>query len=279
MSAAREMVLQVEDREWLAAFTNGGTLTYKPTEHRALRARWSEVSSAVAAQRFPKLGDRLEPPLVRHSANDEDLPCDLDRRAEDMMAESSHDTLTKRLLEQIVALAPGLDVRLRSGICALDVGSGEGHALLCLAREFSRTRFMGYDLHPDTVQRAQELATELQLSNVAFYRWDAATMQDEGAFDLITAFDTIREQRDPAAVLSNIHLALTRGGMFLMQDSARSDLVRPHTSSLLTSLEATMRRERTVLEMIYEAGFRDVRIGKVQPDTMNAYYVCRKEER
>jgi ubiquinone/menaquinone biosynthesis C-methylase UbiE len=183
------------------------------------------------------------------------LPYEIYHGFHDVMAESSHRAVAKRLLEQVLPLAPGLEAKLRAGICVLDVGCGKGRALLPLAREFPNSRFIGYDLCQATIEHAQALASESQLTNLAFYRYDAAQMQDEAALDLVTAFDAIHDQKDPAAVLSNIYRAVKRGGTFLMQDIAGSMDV----------------------QMLHDAGFRNVEIGKIPQDIMNVYYVCRKE--
>jgi ubiquinone/menaquinone biosynthesis C-methylase UbiE len=183
------------------------------------------------------------------------LPYELYHGFHDVMPESRHQAVVKRLLEQVLPLAPGLAAKLRAGICVLDVGCGKGRALLRLAREFPNSRFIGYDLCQQTIEHAQALASESQLTNLAFYRYDAAQMQDEAALDLVTAFDAIHDRKDPAAVLSNIYRAVKRGGTFLMQDIAGSMAV----------------------QMLHEAGFRNVEIGKIPQDIMNVYYVCRKE--
>jgi len=129
--------------------------------------------------------------------------------------------------------------------------------LLRLAREFPNSRFIGYDLCQETIEHAQVLASESQLTNLAFYRYDAAQMQDEAALDLVTALDAIHDQKDPAAVLSNIYRAVKRGGTFLMQDIAGSS-------------------QEMAVRMLHEAGFRNVEIGKIPQDIMNVYYVCTK---
>lgn len=186
------------------------------------------------------------------------LPYEVYHGFDDVMAESSHQAVVRRLLGQVLPLAPGLEAKLRAGIYVLDVGCGKGRVLLRLAREFPNSRFIGYDLCQESIEHAQALASESQLTNLAFYRYDAAQMQDEAALDLATTFDAIHDQKDPAAVLRNIYRAVKRGGTFLMRDIAG------------TSQEMAM-------QMLHEAGFRSVEIGKIPRDIMNVYYVCRKE--
>jgi SAM-dependent methyltransferase len=50
---------------------------------------------------------------------------------------------------------------------------------------------------------------------------------------LITAFDTIHDQAQPAKVLKEIYNALRKGGVFLMQDIAASNHLHENTNNPL----------------------------------------------
>lgn len=47
---------------------------------------------------------------------------------------------------------------------------------------------------------------------------EVSRTSEENRFDLVTGFDVIHDQRDPAAVLANVRRMLRLGGVFLMQD-------------------------------------------------------------
>ncbi|MDQ3852616.1 MAG: class I SAM-dependent methyltransferase, partial [Thermoproteota archaeon] len=126
----------------------------------------------------------------------------------------------------------GLGDRLRAGIDVLDVGCGQGHAINLLARNFPNSRFTGYDISKEGIGAAREEAKQIGLTNVKFEVRDIASINEHEKYDLITAFDVIHDQAQPAKVLKEIYNALrnkqeggeggARAGIFLMQDMAAS---------------------------------------------------------
>jgi SAM-dependent methyltransferase len=200
------------------------------------------------------------------------------------MAEESAQTVVAGLFEHILPLATGVVEALGSGIDVLDVGCGSGRALNTLAAAFPRSWFTGFDLSEEATASARRDAEALGLSNVRFELRD------------VTAFDAIHDQARPALVLRGIADALRPGGTFLMQDIRGSrhvekNLDHPVAPFLYTisamhcmtvSLAAggdglgTLWGEETAVEMLAEAGFRDIEVRQLPHDFMNNFYVARK---
>jgi ubiquinone/menaquinone biosynthesis C-methylase UbiE len=135
------------------------------------------------------------------------------------------------LIDQIVPLVDGLGDRLKAGINVLDVGCGQGHAINLMARTFPNSRFAGYDISKEGIETAREEVKQMGLTNVKFEVRDVASINEHEKYDLITAFDVIHDQAQPAKVLNEIYHALrnkqeeeggARAGIFLMQDMAAS---------------------------------------------------------
>jgi SAM-dependent methyltransferase len=76
-------------------------------------------------------------------------------------------------------------------------------------------RPVGYDFAADAIERAREEARQMTLSNARFEVADVAHLPAKDQFELITSFDAIHDQRDPAAVLRKAAAALTRDGVYL----------------------------------------------------------------
>jgi Methylase involved in ubiquinone/menaquinone biosynthesis len=125
------------------------------------------------------------------------------------------------LLDDWIAAHPPIEAALRSGIDAGEVGPGGGQALRILAAAFPRSRFVGYDLDPNQVERANASAAEAGLPNLRFEALDAATLP-KASFDLVCAFDTFHHFGRPDAVLDSIRGALRAGGAFLVAEAAVS---------------------------------------------------------
>jgi 2-polyprenyl-3-methyl-5-hydroxy-6-metoxy-1,4-benzoquinol methylase len=177
----------------------------------------------------------------------------------------------------------------------LDVGSGSGRAMNLLARTFPNSRFTGYDLSEGPIVRGCAEAQEHATTNVRFEVKDAAKLDERASCDLITTFDAVHDQADPAAVLNGISKTLRPGGVYLMQDIAGSshhhnNLDHPvglflytvsTTHCMTVSLSQggegldTMWGEEKAKEMLQEAGYKDVEVKQLPHDFMNNY-ICKK---
>lgn len=291
-------------REWLAAMVTGGLVEYTeetnayrlPPEHAAFLTRAASPNNmAVTTQFFSVLG-AVEDEIVECFRKGGGVPYSSYTRFHEVMAEESAQTVLAALLDSILPLAPGVTERLQAGIDVLDVGCGSGRALCLLAERFPQSRFYGYDLSEEGVGRARREAAAKGLGNVRFEVRDAARLGDAEKFDLVTAFDAIHDQAQPARVLRGIADSLKPGGTFLMQDIAGSshlghNLEHPigtfgYTVSCLHCMTVSLAQggdglgamwgEELALEMLREAGFVSVEVSRLPHDIINVYYVARK---
>ncbi len=292
-------------REWLAAMVTGRIVTYHPgtqtyylppTHAGSLTRVASPDNLAVMAQSVAFLGG-LEDEILDCFKTGRGLTYDAYApRFHQIMAEDSTQTVVAVLHDAILPLVPGLTSRLRKGIDVLDVGCGAGRALIAMAEAFPLSRFFGYELCAEAVREARMEIADRRLSNISVMRQNATEIPDRGAYDLVTAFDAIHDQADPAAVLANIHTALREGGTFLMQDIAGSSRLERNlehpAGPLLYTISTmhctpvslghggpglgTMWGRETALKMLAEAGFDKVTVRQLPHDMANDYYVAPK---
>lgn len=288
-------------REWLAAMVTSAIVVYDavsdryslPEEHAAVLARSGDLDCMATMFQFIPLLGAVEDGIVESFRNGGGVPYSSFPRFHEVMAEESAQTVVAALVDHILPLAPGLLERLESGIEVLDIGCGSGRAMARLAREFPNSRFTGYDFSAEAVGRAQGLIGDLP--NLAFEQVDLARMLDVDRFDLITAFDVIHDQAEPALVLANVHRALAPGGTFLMQDISgtgrlEQDVHHPlgtllYTISCLHCMTVSLAQNgaglgamwgREVAEsMLADAGFASVDVKQLPHDIMNDWYVAR----
>jgi SAM-dependent methyltransferase len=291
-------------REWLGAMVTGGIVEYNPSrntyalpaEHAACLTRDARPNNlATTCQWIPVLGD-VEDEIIACFERGGGVPYSAYERFHAVMAEESDQTVVAVLIEAILPAVPGLVAALERGIDVLDVGCGSGRALNVMADAYPNSRFTGYDLSPEAVAAGKAEAAERGLSNVHFELRDVSEFDLSSSFDLITAFDAIHDQAQPAAVLSGIARALRAEGLFLMQDIAgtshvHTDSAHPMAPFLYTiscmhcmtvSLAAdgtglgAMWGSKLALRMLANAGFGDVEVKSLPHDVMNLYYVGRK---
>jgi 2-polyprenyl-3-methyl-5-hydroxy-6-metoxy-1,4-benzoquinol methylase len=212
------------------------------------------------------------------------------------MADDSGQTVVAALTDHILPLVPGLIDRLEAGIDVLDVGCGSGRALNLMARMFPNSRFTGYDFSEEGIARARAEAQEHGTTNVRFEVKDAAALDEEARYDLITTFDAVHDQAKPGAVLKGVANALKEDGVYLVQDIAGSSHVHNNldhpigpflytistTHCMTVSLAqggeglGTMWGEEKAKEMLKEAGFEEVEVKQLPHDIFNNYFIVTK---
>jgi ubiquinone/menaquinone biosynthesis C-methylase UbiE len=292
-------------REWLGAMTSGGVTEYDPAgktyrlppEHAASLTRAAGPGNLATMTQFLSLVGNVEDEIVESFRKGGGVPYARYEKFQELMAEESAQVVDATLLSTTLPLVPGLIERLKSGIDVLDVGSGSGHAINVMAGAYPSSRFTGYDFSEEGTAAGQAEAKSLGLDNARFVVQDVAKIDDEAAFDLITAFDAIHDQAQPAEVLANIARALRPDGTFLMVDiDASSDLAEnlehplaPFLYSISTlhcmtvSLAlggaglGTVWGEQVARQMLADAGFTSVDKKSVEGDILNAYYIARKD--
>jgi 2-polyprenyl-3-methyl-5-hydroxy-6-metoxy-1,4-benzoquinol methylase len=217
-------------REWLGAMVTGRIVEHNPVdgtyvlppEHAAWLTRAAGMNNwAIAVQYIPLLAS-VEERIIRCFREGGGVPYANYPRFQRLMAEDSgawHDVM---LIDTILPIVPRLVERLRAGIDVLDVGCGRGHALNLMARAFPASRFTGCDFSEEGIAAGQAEAAHLGLHNASFDYRDVASLSVTSEYDLITAFDAIHDQAQPAAVLQGIARALRPDGVFLMVDFTAS---------------------------------------------------------
>jgi Methyltransferase domain len=302
-------------REWLGAMVTGKIVEYDPAtskyrlppEHAAFLTKDAGIDNmAVFMQYISLLGD-VEQKVIECFRKGGGVPYSAFPRFQQLQAEDTARVFDARLIDQIVPLVDGLGDRLRAGIDVLDVGCGQGHAINLMTRTFPNSRFTGYDISKEGIEAAREEAKQMGLTNVKFEVRDVASINEHEKYDLITAFDVIHDQAQPAKVLKGIYNALHnkqeggeiggRGGIFLMQDMAASSKLEENmenplgptlysistmhcmTVSLAYNGEGlgTVWGRQKAEEMLKEAGFSEnIEVREVPGDIFNYYYIVQK---
>ena len=290
-------------REWLGALTTGKIVDFDPlertyhlpAEHAACLQRQATPNNMAVFMQYTAVLGGVEDEIVDCFRMGGGVPYARFPRFHAVMAEDSGQSVLGGLEEYILPLVPGLETRLEIGIDVLDVGCGSGRAMNLLATRYPRSHFVGYDISAEAVAVARNEAAAFGLTNASFEVIDATQIPDRSHYDLITAFDAIHDQADPAAVLAGIGRALKSDGTFLMQDICASshlekNLDHPIAPFLYTistmhcmtvSLSAggeglgTMWGEQKARELLAEAGLGRVDVTEVEGDVQNLYYRAR----
>lgn len=146
---------------------------------------------------------------------------------------------------------PGLRERLACGIHVADIGCGAGVSTLTMAVAFPRSRFLGVDADPASLERARQLRALGGLRNVYWLAAAADQLAPRPTHDLICAFGGLRGLGDPRGALRAARAALTDDGVFLWST--------PHTEAGL------------VWQLAPETGFESVERVRLGADVQRLF--------
>lgn len=120
------------------------------------------------------------------------------------------------LVQEWIPQVAGLEEKLVAGADVADIGCGTGRALIRLAQAFPASRFHGFDVARNALERAEAAAEAAGVADrVRFSRLDA-TGGLPGAYDVVTTFDVVHDAADPAALVRTARRALRDDGVWLV---------------------------------------------------------------
>lgn len=291
-------------REWLGAMACAGIVEVDrageryslPADHAAHLCRRGGADNLAPFTQYISVLGGVETRIVECFRQGGGVDYSEFERFHEVMAEDSGQSVLSSLFDVILPLVSGIDERLERGIEVLDLGCGQGRALIAMAKRYPASRFFGYDLCQAPLETARQLAQEAGVDNVTFAQRDAETITEQEQFDFVTTFDAIHDQARPDRVLENIHRSLKPGGRYLMQDIDASSNVAQNLDHPLGPLLYTVStmhcmtvslarngmglgtmwgRDRARL-LLKEAGFETIEEHMLDHDPQNRYFVLSK---
>jgi SAM-dependent methyltransferase len=299
--AARTGITERYAREWLSSMASHGYLTYEPaTGCFALPAAHVPVLAADGPVYFGGLHQALYgltavlPEIVEAFRHGRGVPMASYRDDWWQGLERFTAGAFDHLLPQAwLPAMPAVSAKLRAGAEVADVGCGRGRALIALARAFPRSRYTGFDIHPESIVAARAAAAAAGVADrVRFACLDAAAGLP-GTYDVITTFDVIHDAGDPAALLRAIRAGLAPDGRYVcvdinvghrLEDNAGPLGAYFYGISVLYCLSTSLAQdgaglgtcgfdEHTARRMCTAAGFAEVRRVEIDNPFNNLYEV------
>jgi SAM-dependent methyltransferase len=290
-------------REWLGGMVAGEVVDFDPAastyvlppERAAVLTRSAGPDNLANMAQFIGMLGEVEQKIIGCFHNGGGLPYSDYPRFHKLMAEQSGEVFDAALVDIVLPLVDGLPERLQAGADVADIGCGSGHAINVMAWAFPASRFTGIDFSDEGLATGRAEAQRLGLTNATFIARDVATLDKTDAYDVITAFDAIHDQAQPARVLENIRRALRPGGVLLMVDVQASSNVEDNAGVPLATFKYTVSTmhcmsvslgldgvglgtvwgRQLAESMLADAGFDDVTVSEIESDPFNSYYVAR----
>jgi SAM-dependent methyltransferase len=130
----------------------------------------------------------------------------------------------------VAAWLPALDgvvPRLDAGANVADIGCGHGASTIVMASAFPRSRFVGYDDHAPSIERARSAASTAGVAErVSFEVFGASGYPAPvTGFDLIAFFDCLHDFWDPVDAARHARQALAPDGVVLIVEPMAGERV------------------------------------------------------
>ncbi len=291
-------------REWLGGMVAGEVIDYDPTDatyvlppdHAAVLTRTAGPDNLACVAQFVAMLGEVEQKIIDRFRYGGGLPYTDYPRFHTLMAEQSGQRFDAELVDIVLPLVEGLPERLRAGADVADIGCGSGHAINVMAQAFPASTFTGIDFSDEGLAAGRAEAQRLGLTNATFISRDVAALEAADTYDVVTAFDAIHDQAQPARVLEAIHRALRPGGVLLMVDIKASSNLEDNKGAPLATYKYTVSTmhcmsvslalggaglgtvwgRQLAESMLADAGFGDLTVIERESDPVNNYYVARK---
>lgn len=124
---------------------------------------------------------------------------------------------THDLVPNWLGALDGLVERLAAGGRIADLGCGLGWSTIALARRIPAAEVIGWDSDPASIDTARDNAAEAGVL-ARFEVADAATVIDQGPYDLVTILEALHDMSQPVTVLETARNSLAPGGVVVVAD-------------------------------------------------------------
>ena len=220
-------------KEWLAAETTGGYVTYDATTEKytlpdEVAFAMADDSSPVflggawqvAASVFESLPKLAEAYKTGGGVAWGDHTHNLFQGVERFFRPGYN----ANLLTSWLPALDGVVEKLERGAAVADVGCGHGSSTILMAKAFPNSSFTGSDYHAGSIETARERARESGLDNVSF---DVAPAAGYGGtkYDFVTMFDCLHDMGDPAGAARHVRESLADDGTWMIVEPRAGDRV------------------------------------------------------
>jgi SAM-dependent methyltransferase len=273
-------------REWLANQAASGYVNYDPKSGCFSMSAEQKAIFADSESPVAMTGGFYAAASIYH---DEPRMADAFRTGAGLAWQEHHNCLfcgtekffrpgyAANLVQKWIPALGGVQAKLEAGAQVADIGCGHGASTIIMAKAFPKSKFIGFDLDPKSIERARQLAREGGLANITFAT--ASAKEFPGRYDLVTTFDALHDMGDPVGAAAHARESLKADGAWMIVEPSAGNCLeenlnpvgrvfygfstmvclptsRSQEVGLALGAQAGERRLREVME---EAGFRQFR--------------------
>lgn len=228
-------------REWLNSQVAGGYVDY----------RAQDDTYQLSAEQAMVLADEESPVFIPNAWNvpasmwaDEDKAIEAFRTGNGV-AWGAHDArlfcgvaafyrnaYRTTLVPEWLPALDGVVERLEAGIPVADIGCGHGHSTVLMAEAFPRSRFHGFDVHPESIDEARRNADDAGVGSRVSFEVGRASDFPGRDYGLVCYFDCLHDMGDPVAAARHAAEVLAPDGTVMLVEPFANDRIEDNVSTV-----------------------------------------------
>ncbi len=129
------------------------------------------------------------------------------------------------LVSSWIPALEGVEAKLKAGAKVADVGCGHGASTVLMAKAYPKSRFVGFDYHPPSIEHAWKAAAEAGLHDQVGFQVAWAKEFPGKGYDLVAFFDCLHDMGDPAGAATHVRQTLAPNGTWMIVEPFAHDRV------------------------------------------------------
>jgi SAM-dependent methyltransferase len=127
------------------------------------------------------------------------------------------------LVSSWIPALDGVQAKLEAGATVADVGCGHGASTIIMAQAYPHSRFVGFDYHQPSIERAQKAASKAGVADRCRFEVAPAHAYPGAGYDLVAVFDALHDMGDPVGAAAHIYQTLAPDGTLLLVEPYADD--------------------------------------------------------
>ena len=132
-------------------------------------------------------------------------------------------TYLANLVSNWIPALEGVEAKLKEGARVADIGCGHGASTLLMAKSYPKSKFIGFDYHRPSIDKAREKAKAAGVTDRVTFEVASAKDFAGKNYDLVAFFDCLHDMGDPVGAAAHVKTTLAPGGTWMVVEPFAND--------------------------------------------------------